>query len=265
MLGAIIGDIVGSRFEFNPTNDFDFELFTDECSFTDDTICTIAVADALLKGIDYGKSIHTWCRRYPNPMGGYGISFRKWVMSDNPQPYNSYGNGAAMRVSPIGMWFDEKDIYPEAEKCAACSHNHPEGIKGAQIIAYATHNALKTFNVPLEPDKFEDELKEVTLCALLDGDYDMEIHYEDYRNKFDETCQGTVPVALDIILSSESFEDAIRRAVSLGADADTLGAIVGSIVEHIWGIPDWIKEKALSYLPDEMLQVVDAFYVMNYE
>ena len=106
MLGAIIGDIVGSRFEFNPTNDYDFELFTDECSFTDDTICTIAVADALLKGIDYGKSIHTWCRRYPNPMGGYGISFRKWVMSDNPQPYNSYGNGAAMRVSPIGMWFD---------------------------------------------------------------------------------------------------------------------------------------------------------------
>ena len=260
MLGAIIGDIVGSRFEFNPTNDFDFELFTDECSFTDDTICTIAVADALLKGIDYGKSIHTWCQRYPNPMGGYGISFRKWVMSDNPQPYNSYGNGAAMRVSPIGMWFDEKDIYPEAEKCAACSHNHPEGIKGAQIIAYAIHNALKTFNVPLEPDKFEDELKEVTLCALLDGDYDMEIHYEDYRNKFDETCQGTVPVALDIILSSESFEDAIRRAVSLGADADTLGAIVGSIAEHIWGIPDWIKEKALSYLPDEMLQVVDAFY-----
>ena len=261
MLGAIIGDIVGSRFEFNPTNDYDFELFTDECSFTDDTICTIAVADALLKGIDYGKSIHTWCRRYPKPMGGYGISFRKWVMSDNPQPYNSYGNGAAMRVSPIGMWFDDwKEIYPEAEKCAACSHNHPEGIKGAQIIAYAIHNAVVSFDCPLPPDKFKDELIELVVAALCDGDYDTEINLEDYRNKFDETCQGTVPVAIEIIFNSDSFEDAIRRAVSLGADADTLGAIVGSIAEHIWGIPDWIKEKALSYLPDEMLQVVDAFY-----
>ena len=261
MLGAIIGDIVGSRFEFNPTNDFDFELFTDECSFTDDTICTVAVADALLKGIDYGKSIHTWCRRYPNPMGGYGISFRKWVMSDNPQPYNSYGNGAAMRVSPIGMWFDDwKEIYPEAEKCAACSHNHPEGIKGAQIIAYAIHNAVVSFDCPLPPDKFKDEVIELVVAALCDGDYDTEINLEDYRNKFDETCQGTVPVAIEIIFNSDSFEDAIRRAVSLGADADTLGAIVGSIAEHIWGIPYWIKEKALSYLPDEMLQVVAAFY-----
>ena len=261
MLGAIIGDIVGSRFEFNPTNDFDFELFTDECSFTDDTICTIAVADAILKGIDYGKSIHTWCRRYPNPMGGYGMSFRKWVMSNNPQPYNSYGNGAAMRVSPIGMWFDDRQVVmQEAEKSAACSHNHPEGIKGAQVVAYSIMNAINRFRVPLSSEEFKSQLLDVVEWGIREGDYDNEINYEDYRNKFDETCQGTVPVALDIILNSDSFEDAIRRAVSLGADADTLGAIVGSIAEHIWGIPEWIKEKALSYLPDEMQQVVNAFY-----
>ena len=132
MLGAIIGDIVGSRWEFNLTNDYDFELFSEKNGFTDDTICTVAVADAILKGRDYGESIHEWCRRYPHPMGGYGGRFAQWIRSDNPQPYGSYGNGSAMRVSPIGMWFDDMNmIYPEAEKCAACSHNHPEGIKGA--------------------------------------------------------------------------------------------------------------------------------------
>lgn len=124
MLGAIIGDIVGSRFEFNPTNDYNFELFSPQCSFTDDTICTIAVADALLRDRDFGESLHDWCNRYPHPMGGYGGSFAQWVHSPNPQPYNSFGNGAAMRVSPIGMWFDNwQDIYPAAEKSAACTHN----------------------------------------------------------------------------------------------------------------------------------------------
>lgn len=125
MLGAIIGDIVGSRFEFNPTNDYNFELFSPQCSFTDDTICTIAVADALLRDRDFGESLHDWCNRYPHPMGGYGGSFAQWVHSPNPQPYNSFGNGAAMRVSPIGMWLDNwQDIYPAAEKSAACTHNH---------------------------------------------------------------------------------------------------------------------------------------------
>ena len=108
MLGAIIGDIVGSRWEFNQTNNYNFELFSDKNGFTDDTICTVAVADALLHGSDdYGKYIHKWCRKYPHPMGGYGGRFAKWVMSDNPQPYGSYGNGSAMRVSPIGWWFDQ--------------------------------------------------------------------------------------------------------------------------------------------------------------
>ena len=137
MLGAIIGDIVGSRWEFNPTNDYNFEWLSDENGFTDDTVCTVAVADALLHGSeDYGKYIHEWCQRYPNPMGGYGGRFAQWVRSDNPQPYNSFGNGAAMRVSPIGMWFDNReDVLEHAKLSAACSHNHPEGIKGAQTVA----------------------------------------------------------------------------------------------------------------------------------
>lgn len=262
MLGAIIGDIVGSRWEFNPTNDYDFELFSDKNSYTDDTICTVAVADALLHGSDdYGAYIHKWCRKYPHPMGGYGGRFAKWVASDNPQPYGSYGNGSAMRVSPIGMWFDKwEDIYPQAEKTAACTHNHPEGIKGAQAIAWAVYCAVKSFDGPMTQEKMDEEVLDIVTSTLMDCDYDPQIDYEDYQNKFDETCQGTVPVALDIIFKSNSFEDAIRRAVSLGADADTLGAIVGSIAEHIWGIPNWIADKALSYLPEEMLQVVREFY-----
>jgi len=261
MLGAIIGDIVGSRFEFNPTNDYDFEFFSEYCGFTDDTICTVAVADALLKGKVYGTSIHEWCRKYPNPMGGYGTSFRQWVMSDRPKPYGSYGNGSAMRVGPIGMWFDDDDkVIREAEKCAACSHNHPEGIKGAQAIAWAVYAAVKTFDAQLPPKEFTDELIDLASCAIIDFGYDSDIDYTEHRNQFDETCQGTVPVALDIIGQSNSFEDAVRKAVSLGADADTLGAIVGSIAEHIWGIPEWIKERVLTYLPEEMKQVVSAFY-----
>ena len=261
MLGAIIGDIVGSRFEFNPTNDYNFELFTDECSFTDDTICTIAVADALLKRRDYGESIHEWCRRYPHPMGGYGNSFRKWVESDHPQPYNSFGNGSAMRVSPIGMWFENwEDVYREAEKSAACSHNHEWGIRGAKAIAYAVLWAVQAFDSVSTKEEMERDILDLVSESLADNDFDYEICYEDYRNKFDETCQVTVPVALDIIYKSDSFEDAIRKAVSLGGDADTLGAIVGSIAEHVWGIPEWMIGKAMEYLPVEMKTVVEDFY-----
>ena len=250
MLGAIIGDIVGSRFEFNPTNDYDFELFTDECSFTDDTICTIAVADALLKGIDYGKSIHTWCRRYPNPMGGYGISFRKWVMSDNPQPYNSYGNGAAMRVSPIGMWFDEKDIYPEAEKCAACSHNHPEGIKGAEATASAIFLG-RTGHTKAQIKAYIEESFGYNLdrtCDKIRPNY----HHV-------ESCQETVPEAITAFLEGESFEDVIRTAVSLGGDCDTLTCIAGSMAEAFYGVPEELKAECRNRLPEDLLEVVRRF------
>ena len=260
MLGAIIGDIVGSRWEFNPTNDYDFELFSDENSYTDDTICTVAVADALLHNDnDFGKHIHDWCRKYPRPMGGYGGRFAQWVMSDDPRPYGSFGNGAAMRVSPIAWLL--QDVHSQmiaAEMAAACSHNHPEGIKGAQAVVAAIHDCLEMHQ--LYEQIGQHEIMEHGLKRAINHfGYSIDIKLEDVQNRFDETCQGTVPVAFWIISRSESFEDAIRKAVSLGADADTLGAIVGSIAEAIWEIPAWMKEKAITYLPADMRDVLTAF------
>jgi ADP-ribosylglycohydrolase len=260
MLGAIIGDIVGSRFEFNPTNDYDFELFTDQCGYTDDTICTVAVADALLKGKDFGESLHEWCNRYPCAMGGYGGRFGQWVRSSNPQPYGSFGNGSAMRVSPVA-WYNQFEYAAlhDAVESAVCTHNHLEGIKGALAVAYAIHDCRGYFRGKLPNDADRETLMKGLRRAIEFTNYDINIRKEEVLNKFDETCQGTVPVALWIISNSHSFEDAIRTAVSLGADADTLGAIVGSIAEVIWGIPHWMKEKALSYLPEAMQQVVKEF------
>ena len=254
MLGAIIGDIVGSRFEFNPTNDYNFELFTDDCGFTDDTICTIAVADAALNDKDFGETLHEWCRLYPHPVGSYGGRFGQWVRSDNPKPYGSYGNGSAMRVSPVA-WIgrNRSDVLENARKTAFCTHNHPEGIKGAQTVALAIFVAnIERKCLVHTKDIVKTVIKE---CIDFSG-YNIEINKEDVENKFDETCQGTVPVALWIINQSKDFEDAIRRAVSLGADADTLGAIVGSIAEAIWGIPETIKISALSYLDERMKKLL---------
>ena len=261
MLGAIIGDIVGSRWEFNPTNDYDFEWLSSENGFTDDTICTVAVADALLKGKDFGESIHEWCNRYPHPMGGYGGRFAQWVRSDNPLPYNSFGNGAAMRVSPVAWAANDlefKYLLKMAEETAACSHNHPEGEKGAQTVALAIQYGIE---LPCyHPNFTQEHIKELTERCAEFGGYNINIKKEDVANRFDETCQGTVPVALWIIGESTSYEDAVRKAVSLGADADTLGAIVGSIAETIWGIPKDMKLQVLEYLPSDMKEVVTRFY-----
>ena len=259
MLGAIIGDIVGSRWEFNPTNDYNFVLFSDKNGFTDDTICTVAVADAILRDRDFGESIHEWCRRFPQPMGGYGGRFAQWVRSNNPQPYNSYGNGAAMRVSPVA-WakLNAGGMLPMAQQTAECTHNHPEGIKGAQTVALAIHYSIEMRVVTSQPNA-QDISTILDKCVKFSG-YNINIKKEDVINRFDETCQGTVPVALWIIGQSTSFEDALRKAVSLGADADTLGAIVGSIAEAIWGIPEKMQLKALEYLPTEMKGVVLRFY-----
>lgn len=264
MLGVIIGDIVGSRFEFHPTNDYNFEPFGKGCAFTDDTVCTIAIADALLKNRDYGESLHEWCRRYPLPKGGYGGRFRQWVMSDTPKPYGSFGNGSAMRVSPIGWWFENlSEVECEAAKTAECTHNHEEGIKGAVAVANAIHDCLKIRNeikgAPLTPDEILRNGLSHSVDKYVENAVDFHIDLDHYRNVFDETCQGTVPVALWIVMHSRSFEEAIRKAVSMGADADTLGAITGSIAEALWDIPEWIKVKALTYLPEEMKQVLMEF------
>lgn len=254
MLGAIIGDVVGSRWEFDPTNNYDFEWLSSENGFTDDTICTVAVADALLKGRTFGESIHDWCNRYPHPMGGYGGRFAGWVHSDNPQPYNSFGNGAAMRVSPVAYWYDDLDeVLDAAAGTALPSHNHDEGIKGAQTVALAIFKALQYGQDA--PEHIDEILAD---CVEFSG-YDINIRKEDVINRFDETCQGTVPVALWIIGKSDSFEDAVRKAVSLGADADTLGAIVGSIAEAIWGIPEDLKQDVMEFLTGEMREVINNF------
>ncbi len=201
MLGAIIGDIVGSRFEFNPKNDYNFELFSPQCSFTDDTICTIAIADALLKDRDFGESLHDWCNRYPHPMGGYGGSFAQWVHSQTPQPYNSFGNGAAMRVSPIA-WFSLNAIGQMfiVEKATACTHNHPEGIKGAQSVCTAIHDCLQmhlSCNTIDRDTIYEHGLKR----AMERFGYRIDFSLNEVQNRFDETCEG----------SAWKYEDNRRR------------------------------------------------------
>ncbi len=246
MLGAIIGDIVGSRFEFNNSKAYDFELFTSQCDFTDDTICTVAVADAVLGNGSYKDCLHKWCRQFPHPMGSYGSSFARWIASAEPQPYNSFGNGAAMRVSPIAWAFDKSaDVLREAIASACVSHNHPEGIKGAMATALAVFT--------LKNGKNKECVRSIEQLF-----YDASVRYQ--RGVFDETCQGTVPVALRIMYDSSSFEDAIRLAMAWGGDSDTLGAIVGGMAEALYGIPDSIKKRAMTFLPAEMKDVVKDFY-----
>lgn len=253
MLGAIIGDIVGSPFEFaNVTKFRNTPLFTPGCEFTDDTICTVAVAEALLTGEPFGEALRRWCLRYHNPKGGYGGSFKAWLHSDYPVPYNSWGNGAAMRVSPCGWAFNsEAETLRAALASAAPTHNHVEGLIGASCVARAIFR-LRTDHYP--------SFHNGTVANLVE-----ECYGEDWwahlpaRGVFDETCQGCVPLAFNICDKSADFESALRHAVEYGGDTDTLCAIVGSLAEARWGIPVEIREKSLSYLPNEMLNVIVEF------
>lgn len=250
MIGAIIGDIVGSDYEFANTSDYYFPLFANGCDFTDDTICTIAIADAILKGIDYQTSLRRWCRKYPHPKGEYGGYFKNWVMCPDPHPYNSYGNGSAMRVSPIAWLFDSEDVVRvQARKSAEVTHNHPEGIKGAEAIAVAIYRmrtaSAKSGNIY---DKVAKEFYGENVFSNLPP-----------KGFFDVTCQGCVPLSLYIASVATSFEDAVRKAVSYGGDSDTVGAIVGSLAEAQFEIPLALGDKAKSYLPVEIIAVVDEY------
>jgi ADP-ribosylglycohydrolase len=241
MLGAIIGDIVGSIYEWHNIKTKKFPLFGQNCEFTDDTVMTIAVAEGLMNGgapEDYIKAMKRLGRMYPN--AGYGGHFRSWLFTDGRIPYNSWGNGSAMRVSPVGWFFDTiKMTENAAEVSAAVTHNHPEGIKGAQATAAAIFLARN--KKPKEEIKSYIENKYgYNLSGTLD-----EIRPE---YLFNESCQGTVPEAIIAFLESEDFEDAIRNAISLGGDSDTLAAITGSIAEAAYGIPDEIRMKAISLL-----------------
>lgn len=250
MLGAIIGDIVGSRFEFANYKGKDFELFGPGCDYTDDTILTVATADAILNGRSYRDAYVDWGRRYPHPKGAYGASFAAWLQDGGKAPYWSFGNGAAMRVSPIGWAFDkETPVLREADKSASCSHNHPEGIKGAQAVAFSIL-------------KLRQGLTKTDLAGIIEYHYDIKATVDEIReiNAFNESCQVTVPQAITCFLESKDFEDAIRNAISIGGDSDTIGAITGSLAEAYYGIPDYIQKIARSYLPDDMLRIVNQFY-----
>ena len=255
MLGAIIGDIVGSRFEFDETPEVGFELFTDDCDYTDDTICTVAIADAILNNRSYKESLLDWCRRYPNPKGAYGSMFNRWINSSDPQPYGSFGNGSAMRVSSVGWLFHTyAEVQHQAELSAIVSHCHEEGIKGAQCVATVIY-WLRT--VRISKDQLIDAVKRNFGYEVLS----LKDIYRIGRNgHFDGTCQETVPYALRCFVESINFEDAIRKAVLARGDTDTKAAICGSMAEAYYEIPDWMAEKACSYLPDDILAVVEQFY-----
>ena len=276
MLGAIIGDIAGSKYEFNNTFDYDFEMFGGGCDFTDDTICTVAIADAILNGRSYQESLLDWCRRYPSPKGAYGGRFAAWIRSLNPQPYNSFGNGSAMRVSPVAWLFDDlSQVLEEAEKTALPTHNHPEGIKGAKAVAHAIWYFRKSnFSEDYKDSENEETkgLNNENAKASKDENETIQgfmsiarSYYEDFdtrvypKGKFDETCMDAVPLSFYLLSQASSFEDAIRLAISHGGDSDTIGAIVGSIAEARFGIPQEMKEKALSYLPDDMKDIWKQF------
>ena len=272
----MIGDIAGSKYEFNNTFDYDFEIFGEGCDFTDDTICTVAVADAILNGRSYQESLLDWCRRYPSPKGAYGGRFAGWIHSLDPQPYNSFGNGSAMRVSPVSWLFDDlSQVLEEAEKTALPTHNHPEGIKGAKAVAHAIWHFRKSRFSEESKDSENEEtkgLKNENAKASKDENETIQgfmsiarSYYEDFdtrvypKGKFDETCMDAVPLSFYLLSQASSFEDAIRLAISHGGDSDTIGAIVGSIAEARFGIPQEMKEKALNYLPDDMKDIWKQF------
>jgi ADP-ribosylglycohydrolase len=251
MIGAIAGDIIGSVYEQYPIKTKEFHLFDSRCRFTDDSVLTVAVADAILSGRPYVESVRQIGRRYPH--AGYGGSFIQWLYSHEPQPYNSWGNGAAMRVSPVGFAFATKEeVLQEAQKTAEISHNHPEGIKGAQATAFAV------FLARAGHDK-EEIRKQISQRF----GYDLGRRVDDIRPgyTFDISCQGTVPEAIIAFLDSESYEDAVRNAVSLGGDSDTLACITGGFAEAFYGeVPLHIRKKVKEILPPDLWVITDKFY-----
>ena len=251
MLGAIIGDIVGSPFEFVEHKSKSFELFSSASSFTDDTICLIAVADSLLGNIDPSDSLRGWCRKYPSPTGGYGARFREWVFNDSMGPYYSKGNGAAMRVAPVAFLASSaQDVVRLARLVTAVTHNHPDGLKGAEATASAIWMARNGASA-----------QEIRNKIASDYGLDLSRSVDEIRPayQYSELCLDTVPEAIVCALDATSFEDALRNAVSLGGDADTLAATTGGLAEALFGIPDDVRANALSYLDERLRPVLHRF------
>lgn len=263
VLGAICGDMIGVPYEWYGKRhiliDKDFKLWTKDSRFSDDSVMTIAVAEWLLtppfNTNNLVKIMQKWGKRYPN--AGYGGMFRGWLKEENPQPYNSYGNGSAMRVSPVGCAFQtEETTLIIAEQSASVSHNHPEGIKGARCVADLIYWA-RTFNSEVSLNNFRDYLK--TYYSNCNRTPE-EIKKSGY--KFDSTCQGSVPEAICCFLNSNSYEETVRNAVWLRGDADTQAAIAGSIAAAYWGIPKDITNEGLERLPDDMYDILEKFSEM---
>ena len=261
MLGAIIGDIVGSPYEFDDYNikTVEFPLFSEESEITDDTIMTLAVAQGLMNGEkdpqktynEIIKSMQKLGKEYPYM--SYGCNFQSWLHSNNPQPYNSYGNGSAMRVSSVAWFFDNlEDVEKFAEISALPTHNHPEGIKGAQAVASAIFQARN--------GKTKSEIKDYIMKKY---GYDLSKTCDEIRITYHhvESCQETVPQAIISFREGNEFEEVIRLAVSLGGDSDTLTAIAGSIAEAYYSVPVDIKEKALEFLDDDLLKIYNDFSI----
>ena len=261
MYGAILGDIIGSPFEFDRGDKTkEFDLFTKGCDFTDDSVMTIAVGEALLavgpqatvKEIEEAvvTNMQDWGKRYP--YAGYGGRFRYWLRERNPKPYGSYGNGSAMRVSAAGWLYDSLERTREVARATAnVTHNHPEGIKGAEATASAIYMARN--------ESSKEEIKEYIEREF---HYNLDRTLDEIRPGYhmDETCQRTVPEAIIAFLESKDFEDAIRNAVSLGGDTDTLGAITGSIAEAFYGISDVLIAECRSRIDEGLMtDILDEF------
>lgn len=250
MIGAIAGDIIGSIYEHHTHKSVDFELFHSRCSFTDDTVMTIATAESLLGDRDFGSAYHRWGNRHRR--AGYGRKFREWLVSDGSKPYNSWGNGSAMRVTPVA-WVatSEEAVLSLAEQTALPTHNHPRGVVGAQAVALAVWLARQ--------GKDREAIRR--RVAAISG-YDLDRDVDEIRGgyKFDVSCDGSVPEAIICALASTDWEHAVRLAISLGGDADTQAAIAGGIAEAMYGgVPADIWSTASAMLDEEMLEVVGRF------
>lgn len=250
MLGAIAGDVAGSVYEHHPIKTTDFPLFVAASRFTDDTVLTVAVAQAILHGLDYATTLRDFGRRYPR--AGYGGRFLQWLANEEMGPYNSWGNGSAMRVSPAGWAFDDEEtVLAQAEATAAVTHNHPEGIKGAQATALAVFLARN--------GAAKEEIR-ARIAATFGYDLSRTVKEIRPAYRFDISCQGTVPEAIIAFLDSRDYEDAVRLAISLGGDSDTLACIAGAIAHAYYGpLPPAIVAPARARLTSDLVDVVDAF------
>jgi ADP-ribosyl-[dinitrogen reductase] hydrolase len=250
MIGAIAGDIIGSVYEHHPIKTTDFPLFQPKCRFTDDSVLTVAIAYAILNDFDYATALKIFGQKYPR--AGYGSAFIEWIFAAESHPYNSWGNGAAMRVSPVGFAFPEVErVLSEARRSAEVSHNHPEGIKGAQATALAVFLAHHR-------ESKESIRHEITQHF----GYNLQRTIADIRPRyrFDVSCQGTVPEAIIAFLESKDYVEAIRNAISLGGDSDTLACIAGGIAQAFYQeIPDSILKTVYSMLPEEFIAIIKTF------